>query len=92
MIYGGRQWRLENRSTGASGAKCAVHVCRYAQRKLNNVLPVQSFNHKPLLIEKNIDSGAGIAQWKSAGLVIERSRVRAPEGAAGEFSSPKTTF
>ena len=24
----------------------------------------------------NIDSGAGIAQWKSTGLVIERSRVR----------------
>ena len=44
--------------------------------------------------------GAGIAQWlergqlngKSAGLVIERSRVRIPAGAAGEFSSPGSTF
>ena len=29
---------------------------------------------------------------RSAGLVIERSRVRIPAGAAGEFSSPGSTF
>ena len=36
--------------------------------------------------------GAGMAQWKSAGLAIERSRVRVPAGAVGEFSSPGSTF
>ena len=29
---------------------------------------------------------------KSAGLVIERLRVRIPAGAAGEFSSPESTL
>ena len=29
---------------------------------------------------------AGIARWKSAGLVIERLRVRVPAGAAGQSS------
>ena len=28
---------------------------------------------------------AGTAQWLSAGLMIERSRVRVPAGAVGEF-------
>ena len=36
--------------------------------------------------------GAEIAQWQSDGLVIERSRVRVPAGAAGECSSPGSTF
>ena len=36
--------------------------------------------------------GAGVAQRLSTGLVIERSRVRVPAGAAGEFSSPGSTF
>ena len=31
---------------------------------------------------------SGIACWQSAGLVIERLRVRIPAGAAAEFSSP----
>ena len=30
-------------------------------------------------------AGPGIAQWLERGLVIERSRVRIPAGAAGEF-------
>ena len=30
--------------------------------------------------------------WWSAGLVIEMSRVRAPAGVAGKFSSPGSTF
>ena len=36
--------------------------------------------------------GAGIAQWLERRTVIERSRVRIPAGAAGEFSSPGSTF
>ena len=36
--------------------------------------------------------GAGIACGKSAGLVIEKLRVRIPAGAAGEFSSPGLTL
>ena len=36
-------------------------------------------------------SGAGVAQWWSDGLVIERSQVRVPAGAAGELSSPGFT-
>ena len=35
---------------------------------------------------------AGIVQWWSVGLVVERSRVRVPGGAAGEFSSSLSTF
>ena len=35
---------------------------------------------------------AGTAQWYSAGREIERSRVRIPEKAAGEFSSSGSTF
>ena len=35
---------------------------------------------------------AGIACWWSAGLVIERLRVRVPARAAGQFSSPQLTF
>ena len=34
----------------------------------------------------------GIACLYSAGLVIERLRVRIPAGAAGEFSSPELTL
>ena len=34
----------------------------------------------------------GMACWWSAGLVIERLRVRIPAGAAGEFSSPELTL
>ena len=34
----------------------------------------------------------GELSGKSAGLVIKRSRVRVPAGAAGEFSSPGSTF
>ena len=30
--------------------------------------------------------------WQSAGLVIERLRVRIPAGAAGEFSAPELTL
>ena len=33
----------------------------------------------------------GLLAGKSAGLMIERLRVRIPAGAAGEFSSPKST-
>ena len=36
--------------------------------------------------------GAGIAQWLERGLVIERSRVRNPAVAAGQFFSPGSTF
>ena len=36
--------------------------------------------------------GAGIAQWLDRRIVIERSRVRITAGAAGEFSSPVSTF
>ena len=35
---------------------------------------------------------AGIACWKSAGLAIERFRVRIPAGETGEFSSPELTL
>ena len=34
----------------------------------------------------------GRLSGSSAGLVIERSRVRIPAGTAGEFSSPGSTF
>ena len=34
----------------------------------------------------------GLLVGKSAGLVIERLRVRIPAGAAGEFSSPEKTL
>ena len=34
----------------------------------------------------------GYLVGNSAGLVIERLRVRTPEGAAGEFSSPELTL
>ena len=37
-------------------------------------------------------TGVGMAQWQSNGLVIERSRVRVPAEAAGEFSSPRLNF
>ena len=33
-----------------------------------------------------------MAQWQSNRLVIERSRVRVPAGAAGELSSPGLNF
>ena len=36
--------------------------------------------------------GSGVAQWESAGLVIKRSQALVPAGAAGEFSSPGSTF
>ena len=36
--------------------------------------------------------GAEIAQWLSAGLMIERTRVRVLAGTAGECSSPRSTF
>ena len=36
--------------------------------------------------------GQGWLSGYSAGLVIERSRVRIPAGAAGKFSSPGSTF
>ena len=42
-----------------------------------------------------VASGGSGDEWLSgysAGLVIERSRVRIPAGAAGEFSSPWSTF
>ena len=35
---------------------------------------------------------AGVAQWSSASLVIERSWVRVPARVVGEFSSPGSTF
>ena len=40
-----------------------------------------------ILIRVFLNEGAG-----SVGLVIERSRVQVPAGAAGEFSSPGSTF
>ena len=40
----------------------------------------------------NIGEGAGLACVYSAGLVIERLRVRVPAGAAGVFSSLELTF
>ena len=42
------------------------------------------------LVHGIITKGAGIVCWLSAGLVIERLRVRIPAGAAGEFSSPQS--
>ena len=36
--------------------------------------------------------GVGIAQWLEAGLMIKGLRVWIPAGAAGEFSSPRSTF
>ena len=36
--------------------------------------------------------GSGIDQWQSAGLVVYRSRVRVPAGAAGEYFSLGSTF
>ena len=47
-------------------------------------------NTKPEVCQNVRITGARIACWyKSAGLVIERLRVRIPAGAAGEFSSPE---
>ena len=45
------------------------------------------------MLRRTIDcnNGAGIAQWLET-QVIERSRVRVHAGAAGEFSSPGSTF
>ena len=36
--------------------------------------------------------GRDVAQWYSGGLLVRRSWVRSPVGAAGEFSSPEWTF
>ena len=41
------------RSTGRSGAICAVPVCSYNQRKANNVLSMQCFDHMPLLSKEH---------------------------------------
>ena len=49
----------------------------------------------PQLLLSDLGLGSlqtGIAQWYSAELVIERSRVRVPEKAVGRFSSPGSTF
>ena len=35
---------------------------------------------------------AGIAQWWSAGFMIEKSRVQVPAGTAGEFLTPGSNF
>ena len=55
-------------------------------------MPHQS--QRPNIFHQVGSWGAGITQWleRRAGLVIERSRVRIPAGAAGEFSSPGSTF
>ena len=42
--------------------------------------------------EKESERGAGKLSGWSAGLAVERSRVRIPEGAEGECSSPGSAF
>ena len=49
-IKGSKQNRC--RSSRSSGKNCAVRVCSYNQRKLNNVFWKQYFNHKPFLWEE----------------------------------------
>ena len=48
--------------------------------------------HLLIVILVGISVEPGWLVGKSAGLVIERSRVRFPTGAAGEFSSPELTL
>ena len=46
-----------------------------------------------LSVTAHTTKGVGTAQWlEGARLVIKRSRVRIPAGAAAEFSSPESTF
>ena len=48
--------------------------------------------HHPFLSECAAFGERGWLSGQSVGLVIERSLVRVPAGAAGEFSSPGSTF
>ena len=48
-------------------------------------------NYNPMYPPKGGGGGEQLV-GKSAGLVIERLRVRIPAGAAGEFSSPELTL
>ena len=54
--------------------------------------PLLSVSYKGLHRKIPPGMGAWVACWWSAGLVIERLRVRIPAGAAGEFSSPELTL
>ena len=66
-----------HRDPHLGSADAEIKVYSVENPELINVLPL---------------TGVGMAQWQSNGLVIERSRVRVPAGAAGEFSSPGLNF
>ena len=65
---------------GAAGVGGVLDVQTPSQPRTNINIPVRNA------------SRGGYLSGYSVGQVIERSRVRVPAGAAGEFSSPGSTF
>ena len=71
--------------TRESTVKGAVHkLATFAHHEINVTTEDRTDGY--------VCSGAGMTSWQSAGLVIERLRVRIPAGAAGKFSSLEFTL
>ena len=85
----------EEQTTTTNKQQPASHPAK--QTKINKALGIIEFHsadttEKRVMISLQSAEGAGVVCWQSAGLVMERLRVRIPAGAVEEFSSPGLTL